>query len=147
MAVGTSKVDNLARAVGMVKQAAAKGANLVVLPVSLSLTIPSPITVCERKRECMCRVVCVYLVSCSCTFAEFAANIAFLQECFNSPYGTSYFPEYAETIPGPSTQTLSQAAKDNNVFLIGGKTYNVLLSFKKHVTELAFIPRVVVNGY
>lgn len=59
MAVGTSKVDNLARAVGMVKQAAAKGANLVVLPVSLSLTIPSPITVCERKRVHVQSGVCL----------------------------------------------------------------------------------------
>lgn len=43
-----------------------------------------------------------------------------LPECFNSPYGTSYFKDYAERIPGQSTEVLSKAAKENNIFLIGG---------------------------
>lgn len=30
------------------------------------------------------------------------------QECFNCPYGTSFFPEYAEPVPGPSTEALSK---------------------------------------
>ncbi|RUS75724.1 hypothetical protein EGW08_016506 [Elysia chlorotica] len=48
------------------------------------------------------------------------ANIITLPECFNSPYGTKFFPEYAEPIPGPSTQALSEAAKKNNVYVVGG---------------------------
>ncbi|ESO89486.1 hypothetical protein LOTGIDRAFT_179029 [Lottia gigantea] len=48
------------------------------------------------------------------------AKLVALPECFNSPYGTNYFGEYAESIPGPSTDSLSQAAKDNQVFLVGG---------------------------
>lgn len=48
------------------------------------------------------------------------AQLITLPECFNSPYGTKYFPEYAEEIPGESTQALSAAAKENDVFLIGG---------------------------
>ena len=48
------------------------------------------------------------------------AKIVALPECFNSPYGASYFPEYAEKIPGPSTDSLVKAAKENNIFLIGG---------------------------
>ncbi|KAL1915077.1 uncharacterized protein VTP21DRAFT_7558 [Calcarisporiella thermophila] len=53
--------------------------------------------------------------------AERGANVVCLPECFNSPYGTSYFPEYAEPIPsGPTVQALSQMAKDANVYLIGG---------------------------
>ncbi|KAK3593071.1 hypothetical protein CHS0354_007862 [Potamilus streckersoni] len=48
------------------------------------------------------------------------AKIVALPECFNSPYGTKYFPTYAEKIPGQSTEALSSAAKDNNIFLIGG---------------------------
>ena len=51
----------------------------------------------------------------------------FFQECFNCPYGTQYFREYAETVPGNSTQTLASAAKENNVFVVGG-LYNVILS-------------------
>merc|ERR1711990_1168182 len=52
---------------------------------------------------------------------EKGASLVTLPECFNSPYGTKYFPEYAETIPtGESVQMLSQAARENNIFLIGG---------------------------
>ncbi|TPX40274.1 hypothetical protein SeLEV6574_g06709 [Synchytrium endobioticum] len=49
------------------------------------------------------------------------ANVVVLPECFNSPYGTKYFPEYAEKVPGgPSTTALSRMAQDANVWLIGG---------------------------
>jgi predicted amidohydrolase len=51
-----------------------------------------------------------------------------LPECFNSPYGTSHFPKYAETLlpsppspeQSPSFHALSAMAKDNNVYLVGG---------------------------
>ena len=44
-----------------------------------------------------------------------------VNECFNSPYGVKYFPEYSEPIPGgETTQALAQAARDNKVYLIGG---------------------------
>ena len=42
------------------------------------------------------------------------------QECFNSPYGTNYFPEYAEPIPGGSTDVLAAVAKETKTYLIGG---------------------------
>ncbi|KAJ6662663.1 hypothetical protein lerEdw1_011303 [Lerista edwardsae] len=71
--VSTIKAENLNRACGFVRTAAAQGAKLVVLP-----------------------------------------------ECFNCPYGTKYFPEYAEKIPGDSTQQLSETAKECGVYLIGG---------------------------
>lgn len=32
--------------------------------------------------------------------ASGGANMVLLPECFNSPYGTQYFADYAETIPG-----------------------------------------------
>ncbi|XP_033866484.2 omega-amidase NIT2 [Acipenser ruthenus] len=48
------------------------------------------------------------------------AKIVALPECFNSPYGTNYFPEYAEQIPGESSQVLSEVAKECGVYLIGG---------------------------
>lgn len=34
------------------------------------------------------------------------ANVVALPECFNSPYGTNYFPEYAEEIPGGKTSDM-----------------------------------------
>ncbi|XP_033326905.1 omega-amidase NIT2 [Megalopta genalis] len=49
------------------------------------------------------------------------ADIVALPECFNSPYGTSHFAKYAESIPdGETSVALSEAAKKNNVYVIGG---------------------------
>ncbi|XP_032632565.1 omega-amidase NIT2 [Chelonoidis abingdonii] len=48
------------------------------------------------------------------------AKVVALPECFNSPYGTKYFREYAEKIPGESTQKLSEVAKECGIYLIGG---------------------------
>ncbi|XP_053900835.1 omega-amidase NIT2 [Malaclemys terrapin pileata] len=48
------------------------------------------------------------------------AKVVALPECFNSPYGTKYFAEYAEKIPGESTQKLSEVAKECGIYLIGG---------------------------
>ncbi|XP_067085901.1 omega-amidase NIT2 [Osmerus mordax] len=52
--------------------------------------------------------------------ASQGAKVVVLPECFNSPYGTGFFPEYAEKIPGVSTQVLSEAAKESGVYLVGG---------------------------
>ncbi|XP_030559838.1 omega-amidase NIT2 [Drosophila novamexicana] len=44
-----------------------------------------------------------------------------LPECFNCPYGTKYFREYAEQIPdGYTSQQLSKIAQDNQVYIVGG---------------------------
>ncbi|KAF9421206.1 hypothetical protein BGZ94_008913 [Podila epigama] len=55
------------------------------------------------------------------------ANLIVLPECFNSPYGTSFFPEYAEDLnDGPSVNALSAMAKASvspmaaKSYLIGG---------------------------
>lgn len=48
------------------------------------------------------------------------ANLMVLPECFNSPYGTSYFPSYCEPIPGESTECLSHVAKETKTYIIGG---------------------------
>ncbi|KAF9582872.1 hypothetical protein BGW38_010644 [Lunasporangiospora selenospora] len=53
--------------------------------------------------------------------ASNGANLVVLPECFNSPYGTGYFPEYAESVKdGASVKALSAMAKDAKVYLIGG---------------------------
>ncbi|XP_071989300.1 omega-amidase NIT2 [Engystomops pustulosus] len=52
--------------------------------------------------------------------AQQGAQVVALPECFNSPYGTKFFPEYAEKIPGQSTQMLSEVAKECGIYLIGG---------------------------
>ncbi|XP_043259634.1 omega-amidase NIT2 [Colletes gigas] len=52
---------------------------------------------------------------------EQEADIIVLPECFNSPYGTSHFAKYAESIPdGETSVALSEAAKKSSVYVIGG---------------------------
>ena len=59
------------------------------------------------------------------------------QECFNSPYGIQYFADYAETIPGETSNALSKLAKDLQIHLVGGsipescdgKIYNTAVVF------------------
>ncbi|KAF2450796.1 carbon-nitrogen hydrolase [Karstenula rhodostoma CBS 690.94] len=56
------------------------------------------------------------------------AKIVVLPECFNSPYGTKYFPQYAETLlPSPPSEdqsptfhALSKLAKEANAYIVGG---------------------------
>ena len=48
------------------------------------------------------------------------ADVVCLPECFNSPYGTQFFAEYAESIPGATTESLAASAKENGCYLIGG---------------------------
>ncbi|KAF2719818.1 carbon-nitrogen hydrolase [Polychaeton citri CBS 116435] len=75
------------------------------------------------------------------------ANLVVLPECFNSPYGTKYFPKYAETLlpsppseeQSPSFHALSAMAKEAKAYLVGGsipeygekekKWYNTSLTF------------------
>jgi omega-amidase len=42
-------------------------------------------------------------------------------ECFNSPYGTKFFPQYAEEVPqGETSQLLSNISKELGIYLIAG---------------------------
>lgn len=52
--------------------------------------------------------------------ADKNVKLVALPECFNSPYGTKYFDEYAETIPGYTTGKLSEIAKELGIYLVGG---------------------------
>eukprot|EP00871_Galdieria_phlegrea_P000964 jgi/Galph1/1869/GphlegSOOS_G528.1 len=61
--------------------------------------------------------------------AEKGAQLVILPECFNSPYDNAAFPVYAERIPEPGEPiteefptclALSQVAKSNNVYVLGG---------------------------
>jgi len=66
------------------------------------------------------------------------AQVVALPECFVCPYSNACFPAYAEeAIGGPVSQMLSDAAKSNKVYLIGGsfpekdhgKLYNTCLIY------------------
>jgi omega-amidase len=62
------------------------------------------------------------------------AKIVVLPECFNSPYGTKFFPQYAETLlPSPPTESqsptfhaLSQLAKEADAYIVGGSIPEVV---------------------
>ncbi|KAK4987357.1 Omega-amidase nit3 [Elasticomyces elasticus] len=77
------------------------------------------------------------------------ANIVVLPECFNSPYGTSFFPKYAETLlPSPPTESqsptfhaLSALAKETKTYIVGGSIPEYWSETKKHYnTSLTFGP-------
>lgn len=83
--------------------------------------------------------------------AALGAELISLPECFNSEYATDKFPENAEPIPAtiaaldaqssPSTAALSDAAKRNKVFLVGGSIpERDVTSGKVYNTSLAFGP-------
>jgi omega-amidase len=71
--------------------------------------------------------------------AEMGADFAVLPEMFNCPYETSNFPIYAETDGGPVYTALSQIARENHLYLIGGsvpereedKIYNTCYIFDR----------------
>ncbi|UNI15795.1 Omega-amidase [Purpureocillium takamizusanense] len=78
------------------------------------------------------------------------ARIVVLPECFNSPYGTGFFHEYAETLlpspppadAAPSFHALAAMAADNAVYLIGGSIpeRDPAASGKLYNTSLVFGP-------
>lgn len=77
------------------------------------------------------------------------AKLVVLPECFNSPYGTSYFPQYCETLlPAPPTESqspsyhaLSKMAKESKSYLVGGSIPEYWPETKKYYnTSLTFGP-------
>lgn len=77
------------------------------------------------------------------------ANLVVLPECFNSPYGTKYFPKYAETLlpwpptkeQAPSFHALSELAKEAKTYLVGGSIPEYWEETKKYYnTSLTFDP-------
>ena len=81
--------------------------------------------------------------------AHAGARLIVLPECFNSPYGTQYFPEYAETLhPSPPTKeqspsfhALSAIAAEANAYLIGGSIPELEPDTQKYFnTSLVFSP-------
>lgn len=81
--------------------------------------------------------------------ARSGSKIVVLPECFNSPYGTKWFPKYAETLlpsppskdDAPSYHALAAMAADNKVYLIGGSIPEFNPATKKyHNTSLVFSP-------
>lgn len=77
--------------------------------------------------------------------AQQGAKLVSLPECFNSPYGTQYFAQYAEKIPGETTSMLSAISKDLEIFLVGGSIPE-LRDGKLYNTSTIFGPDGVMIG-
>lgn len=87
--------------------------------------------------------------------SENGAKIIVLPECFNSPYGTQYFPKYAETLlPSPpskeqseSYHALSDMAIEAEAYLVGGSIPEYETKSKKYYnTSLTFSPEGKLLG-
>ena len=52
--------------------------------------------------------------------AENGAQVVVLPEMFNCPYESKYFPDFAETFPGKTTNALSDLAQELDVYVVGG---------------------------
>ncbi|KAJ5544550.1 Carbon-nitrogen hydrolase [Penicillium sp. DV-2018c] len=87
--------------------------------------------------------------------AKAGARLIVLPECFNSPYGTNFFPKYAETLlPSPPTKeqspsfhALSAIAAEANAYLIGGSIPELEPTSKKYYnTSLVFSPTGALIG-
>ncbi|MCQ4637087.1 carbon-nitrogen hydrolase family protein [Anaerovorax odorimutans] len=71
--------------------------------------------------------------------AENGAQVVALPEMWNCPYSNDYFRDYAEPEDGPSVKFLSDLARGNDIYLIGGsiselddnKVYNTSFSFDR----------------
>ncbi|XP_040063448.1 omega-amidase NIT2 [Ixodes scapularis] len=87
--------------------------------------------------------------------ASAGAKVLCLPECFNFPYEPKSFSEYAETIPGRSSEMLSRCAQENGVYLVGGtlsekengKLYNTCLVYGPDGSMLAKHRKVHLGGF
>lgn len=77
--------------------------------------------------------------------ASQGAEIAVLPEMWNCPYSNQYFPQYAEEGIGPTRQALTDMARENRIWLVGGsipeqengKIYNTAFIYDPEGKEVA----------
>ncbi len=66
------------------------------------------------------------------------AELIVLPEIFNAPYQTDLLAQYAEVIPGPTTEFLSSQARENKVLLAGGSIAEIDAAGKIYNTSCIF---------
>lgn len=80
------------------------------------------------------------------TAAGGGAELVCLPEMFNCPYENSWFVRFAEDQDGPSFRALSQMARKNGVYLIGGSVPEKGPGGKIYNTSYCFDPRGELIG-
>jgi len=79
--------------------------------------------------------------------ADKGAEIIALPEMFNCPYNNKHFREYAETYPdGETLNMISSAAKEKNVFIIGGSIPEIDEQGRVFNTSFVFDNKGVLIG-
>jgi len=68
------------------------------------------------------------------------AGLLVLPEIFNAPYQTDLLPDYAEPIPGPTTEMLSELAREHQILLVGGSIPEIDASGKIYNSSCIFTP-------
>lgn len=84
------------------------------------------------------------------------AELVVLPECFNCPYGTKYFADYAEGIPAvgsdctasasPTVAAIGKAARDNQVWIVAGSIPECDDAKKLYNASMTVDPQGVLRG-
>ncbi|VDN10456.1 unnamed protein product [Dibothriocephalus latus] len=75
------------------------------------------------------------------------AEMVVLPECFNSPYGTGFFSEYSEVVPGGNTcQEMAAVAKKHKIWLVAGSIPEKGSDDKLYNTSVVYNPEGEVVG-
>ncbi|KAL0491538.1 omega-amidase [Acrasis kona] len=83
--------------------------------------------------------------------ANKGANLVMLPECFNSPYGTKHFPQYAEGLEDSETlSAISSVASEKNIYIVAGsiptiengKYYNTSCAYNTKGERIAVLRKV-----
>ncbi|TGZ75935.1 hypothetical protein CRM22_000110 [Opisthorchis felineus] len=83
----------------------------------------------------------------SSAVSEHSARLICLPECFNSPYGTSFFESYAEPVPdGPTCKAVSEIAREHGVWLVAGSIPERGDDGKLYNCSVTFDPRGTLVG-
>ncbi|HZK87030.1 MAG TPA: carbon-nitrogen hydrolase family protein [Syntrophomonas sp.] len=75
------------------------------------------------------------------------ANLLVLPEIFNAPYQTDLLAQYAEPIPGPTTNLLAALAKEQQILLVGGSIAEIDADGKIYNSSCVFDPSGKMIGH
>jgi len=77
--------------------------------------------------------------------AAAGSQIAVLPEMFNCPYESSFFKKFSEEFPGPTTNFISNLAKELSIYIVGGSIPE-MENGKIYNTSYTFDPEGVLIG-